>query len=264
MLLQLSRIENESPNLLAWAEASLMCIDINIRAIKELVAAHVFLESADEITFFRELKPLFVSEFIFYSLILNIESEKPICSGKPLLKYYSEALENNREKYEQDLIFLSYYRRGATFLDHKYFMRNTADLKWKVPDTLYDIDLRFSTSHDHLISGYKAIEKLEKYMDERKKKEISDTCFQKLKPLEWSASKASLIELLYALHQMKCINGGSITMAEIIKNAELIFGIDLDNHKKILHEIKNRKILRAKFLHYLKENIEKHFEDYDF
>ena len=93
---------------------------------------------------------------------------------------------------------------------------------------------------------------------------MSDTCFQKLKPLEWSASKASLIELLYALHQMKCINGGNITMAEIIKNAELIFGIDLDNHKKILHEIKNRKILRAKFLHHLKENIEKHFEDYDF
>jgi hypothetical protein len=53
-------------------------------------------------------------------------------------------------------------------------------------------------------------------------------------PLQWSASKSALVELLYALHNTRSFNGGNIEFSEIIKFTEKSLNINLGNFYKTL------------------------------
>ena len=79
--------------------------------------------------------------------------------------------------------------------------------------------------------------------------------------LTWTASKSSLVELLYSLHLTHAFNGGNIELSEIVKSVEKILNIDLGNFYKTISEIKNRKNEKTKFLHLLTENLNRNLEE---
>ncbi|MGR3857171.1 MULTISPECIES: RteC domain-containing protein [Chryseobacterium] len=246
-------------------EKSLMEIDTAIRLIKSMVGRLEFSSIADEIYFFKELKPLFISRFIYYSNLLAIEAAKPNAGQASLKEYYNCELQLIKDFYQQHIDFYEYYRRKAAFLDQKYFVRNQFDLKTKLQSGLYNYDEKFATSHDHLIAQILANDLLEKYL----LKSISQTegyIFEKVtdrSPLNWSASKSGLVELLYALHQTCCFNGGNIEFSEVIRFTEKSLNVNLGNFYKTLHEIKSRKINRTKFLKLLNDNLNQFFTDCD-
>ncbi|AZA85472.1 hypothetical protein EG349_01035 [Chryseobacterium shandongense] len=79
--------------------------------------------------------------------------------------------------------------------------------------------------------------------------------------LTWTASKSSLVELLYALHLSKSFNGGNIEFGEIVKAVESVLKIDLGNFYKTVSEIKSRKITKTKFLQLLSDNLINEIKD---
>jgi len=98
-------------------------------------------------------------------------------------------------------------------------------------------------------------------MDKVNTKDKNDrSSISQVRKLEWTAPKVALIELLYALYQTKCFNGGQSDLSEIFRWAESSLNINLGNYHKTLSEIRLRKGERTKFLSLLDKNL-KHFLD---
>ncbi|AZB21727.1 RteC protein [Kaistella haifensis] len=250
-------------NTLKIYEKILMETDRSIRSLKVLLNGVNFTSLAEEVYFFKELKPLFVSQFIYYSRLLSLEAAKPNAGPHILKGYYDYELQHMQLFLEEYREFYEYYRRKATYLDQKYFVRKQFDFTMGVDPNMYHFDEQFTTSHDHLVARILANDRLEKYLLQSIY-HIEGYFYEKFSdksPLTWSGSKSGLIELLYALHVMRCFNGGTGDFSEVVKFVAKSFNMDPGNIYKTLHEIKNRKTGRTKFLNTLAESLEQHFEN---
>lgn len=262
--IEINKVYNENIDIVKLAERSLILIDDAVRKVKEMISAHHFDTIAQEIHFFKKIKPQFISKFIYYSTILDVESHKPNGSSKIIKEYYEAEQEKLKSFYTEQSEFYSYYRREATYLDHKVFVRNSYDLKMKLSFGFYNFDTTFTASHDHLIARFMANQLFDQYLKESIESLSENNNKGKiLSPLIWSASKVALTELLYALHLSNCFNAGQTELAEIFRWAEKSFDISLGNYHKTLSEIGIRKNERSKFLNLLQQNLNQHLDDLD-
>lgn len=261
--LKISEVYDEDEDLVKVAEQSLLLIDEAIVQLKEMITDHQFASIAEEVHFFKKMKPKFISKFIYYSTILNVESQKPNAGEKAVKKYYEAQQQKLKTLYREQLEFYSYYRRNATYLDHKIFVRNSYDLKMKLSSGFYNFDTRFATSHDHMIARFMASEQLDSFFKKRIERAGAGRNTSNLSPLVWSGPKVGLIELIYALYHMRCFNGGNIELSEVIKFAERSLDMDLGNFHKTIFEIRNRKQGPTKFLNTVSDNLVRHFLNTD-
>lgn len=256
---------NRSNNIIVMrAEEILMETDSSIRQLKDILRQYNFPDWSEEIYFFKNTKPKFVSIYIYYSTVLSIEASKPYADPEALRSYYENERAHLLYFYNEHRDFISYYRRKSSYLDKKYFVRFKFDFKLKLSPELYSYDEEFSTSHDHIVSQIMANDLLDQYLtDKIDSKEGRENSFENSKNLEWTAPKVALVELLYALHQTKCFNGGHSDLAEIFRWAENSLNINLGNYHKTLGEIRLRKTERTKFLSLLQHNLDQYLNDLD-
>lgn len=257
--LKINEVYDDDQDIVKVAESALIMIDESIRKLKEMVTNHHFETIAEEVHFFKKLKPQFISKFIYYSTILDIESHKPNAGNKTLKKYYEAEQEKLKNFHQEQVEFYGYYRREATYLDHKIFVRNSYDLKMKLSFGFYNFDTSFTTSHDHLVARLMASQQVDKYLKKQLESLSGNDSTKTLSPLVWSASKVGLIELVYALYQMRCFNGGNVELSEVIKFVERSLDTDLGNFHKTIFEIRNRKQGPTKFLHLVSDHLNQHF-----
>ncbi len=227
-------LELEKSDPLEFAQLALMETDEAIRTLKSWLLIHDFDCWENEITFFKELKPKFIAKFIYYSKVVTLLSSIPASGSKfkkrlldlefDHLQYF--AIENNE--------FISYYRRKATYLDRKYFLRYQYDLDVKLAMDMHSYDERFSTSHDHLIATLLANDEFELFLKIQllQLKEITVSEVTSQNTLYWTASKAALNELIFALHHTNCFNGGNADLAQTVRWFENKLEIDLGNYHK--------------------------------
>ncbi|WP_295219973.1 RteC domain-containing protein [uncultured Chryseobacterium sp.] len=260
--LKINEVYDED-DMIKVAERSLLLIDDSIRKLKTLVCSHKFENLGEEVHFFKNLKPKFISKFIYYSMVLDMESHKPNAGRKVLMKFYEAEQEKLKNFYTEQSDFYSYYRREATYLDHKIFVRDSYDLKMKLSLGFYNFDTSFTTSHDQLIAKFIANEKFDQYLKKQIDGLSESEVHQSLSPLVWSASKVGLIELIYALYQMRCFNGGNVELSEVVRFVEKSLGTDLGNFHKTIFEIRNRKQGPTKFLNIVSENLLQYFQSTD-
>ncbi|MGG7437402.1 RteC domain-containing protein [Chryseobacterium arthrosphaerae] len=261
--LKINEVCADGNDLIKISEKALLVIDESIRKLKLLVSTHHFDHIAEEVFFFKKLKPQFISKFIYYSEILDIESHKPAAGNKTVKKYYEAEQEKLRNFYLEHSEFYSYYKRDATYLDHKIFVRNSYDLKMKLSSGFYNYDPNFTTSHDHLIARFISNQQFDHYLKNQIEGSNESATLKVRSPLTWSGSKVGLIELIYALYQMRCFNGGNIELSEVIKVVERSLDCDLGNFHKTVFEIRNRKQGPTKFLQLVSENLNQHFINSD-
>ena len=258
--LKINEVYDEN-DMLKVAEKSLILIDNSIRKLKSLVSAHHFENKGEEIHFFKKLKPKFISKFIYYSTILDLESHKPNAGKNALNEYYEAAQEKLKSFYTEQSDFYSYYRREATYLDDKIFVRDSFDLKMKLSLGFYNFDTSFTASHDQLIAKFIANEKIEQYLKRQIDSLSENDGDQTSSRLVWSASKVGLIELIYALYNMRCFNGGNVELSEVVRFVEKSLGTDLGNFHKTIFEIRNRKQGPTKFLNLVSDNLIQYFQN---
>ncbi|SFN41754.1 RteC protein [Chryseobacterium oleae] len=256
---QIVIVTNQYDDIMTSSEMILLILDESIRKLKKLVKNFTFESVADEVYFFKDHKPYFISRYIYYSKVLNTETSKPVAGDKALRKFYQAELLKLRRYYSDQADFYNYYRRKATYLDHKYFTRKSYDLKMKLSSSIYNLDEDFTTSHDHKIAVIQANELLDDYLIKsiRNIGQETEVDSGEVGKLIWTSSKVSLIELMYALHRTGCFNGGNVDFSEVIRFTERSLEIDLGNFYKTIGEIKSRKYTKTKFLELLKESLEK-------
>ncbi len=255
-------IEGEDLSAIERCEKILWEADLSLRDLKTWVTVAQFNSVAEEVIFFKEIKPLFSAEFIYRSKILELEVAKPNAGQMNLKLYYESELQTLKGFVDEYSDFYSYYRRSATYLDGQYFVRGSVDLKMAADGNLHNYDERFTTVGDPLVARLMANDRLEQYLL-RSIYQLEGYYFEKFSeksPLRWTGSKSALVELLYALHLSHSFNGGSTDLSEAVKVFEKTFNMDLGNFYKTLNEVKNRKTGRTKFLQSLQERLEDHFE----
>ncbi len=223
--------------------------------IKEYVLKKGFESIDDETRFFKYQKPTIVAKLIYYNAIYKIETRKPY-GAKPIKKYLNKELKKLKRFFDHNLEFYKYYRSNNSYLDEKFFVRGKHDIKLWLDTYYFESDQTFSTSHDYKVAKIMANDLIQVYIEDELYKNIEKgDSLTDLPKLNWTGSKASMIELIYALHYQGVFDNGNTDIRLIAKYFENIFNIDLGDFYHAYLELKNRKVNRTKFLDSLRDRL---------
>lgn len=231
-----------------------------------VVEEYEFKNEAEEIMFFKEYKPKFFSNLIFYRKVNNLEMNRPTGGRKVQQEYFRKELEHINDYFNKNKDFYHYYRSGNTFMDETFFLRGRNPEILLYQETFYfERDPLFSTNCDFKVAKILANDMLESYIrKELEKLENKDyelvSLFQPKEKLTWTGSKVDLIELIYALMEAKVFNHGKATLKEVVCYFENVFNIELGtNPSRTFIELCIRKVQIA-FLNKLQNLLTKRME----
>lgn len=266
---KLRMIDLEEDNILKKSEQSFQTALQAINQLRDDLQQKPLVSQNDEISFFKEIKPKFISKLIYHLSVFNIETNKPNGGIKVRRKYYQNELDKLKRYFDNNLEFYRYYRTHGNYLDHKYFVRGKQDIRLTLDSFFFETDPNFSTSHDFKVSNILANDLLNVYLeDELNKLDLRDMANGKsqVEPkgkLVWTESKVSLIELMYALQARGVFNNGTADLKEVAAFFEDTFGIELGQYHRTFLEIRIRKTGRTKFLDSLQESIIRRMDEAD-
>jgi len=263
---ELNKIELEKQDLSERAEAAIKTTIVTLEKLKTSFVKFKFDSKIEEINFFKNIKPKFVSKLIYYNEIYNIETSRPFGGQKYLRKYFNSELAKLKSYFNENIEFYKYYRNANTYLDSKYFVRGQYDIKLTLDSFYFQADTRFTTSHDFKVAKIMANDLIQVYLETEIAKleskpalyNISDRQVQK-----WTGSKIALIELIYALHAEGVFNNGMTDLKETAKFFEETFDIDLGQFHRTFFEMRARKSERTKFLNSLRETLVRRMDEVD-
>ncbi|NYJ27830.1 RteC domain-containing protein [Allomuricauda sp. ARW1Y1] len=264
---QLEALENGNGDILFKAEKGIALVEKCIRKLQKQIVGQDFETQADEIYFFKHVKPQIFSKLIYYIRLFSIESKRPRGKDVAQIKYLQQQIDKLQTFFNDNLEFYNYYRRGAMSMDEQYFVRGNRDLRLPLESFHFLIDDAFSTCQDGTVATIMAYDMLIVYL----RKEVDDlnnnmeptknTIMEKPSKLFWTGSKTDLIELLYALHTSKCINGGTVDIKEMASHFEYFYNIDLGNYYHTFIDIRSRKSSRTRFLERLIEMLNQRMDN---
>lgn len=266
----LSSIYKEEKNIISRYQQVTECIFDSVLHLKSFVLNYNFSNTEEEIQFFKEIKPKLLSEYIFNNKVLNILSKRPPGNGETLLNYYECNLKEITCFFNANQEFYQYCRLNSTYNDAMYFVRQKKGLLHLTDFNMFNFDLGFSSSHDHLVAQIMANDLLETFL----KKEIDsisnktnfphgdDMGNSQRQELVWTESKSALIELIYALYHTGCLNKGKCDLIELATFFEKGFNVQINNIYRDFQDIKSRNT-PIKFIDSLKASLQKKIdEDY--
>jgi hypothetical protein len=265
---ELQTISFDFDNPIVMCDKSIESIVKHLKILKNHVLQLQFKSAEDEIMFFKNIKPKFTSKLIYFKKLRKLESSKPLGGRKTQREYYDNELYKLNSYFSENMEFYNYYRLGSEFLDNKLFIRYATEIDYNLETFYYELDDRFSTTHDFKVATIIANELFLRYL-ETKIRNLNENIpvviipAIEFKTLKWTESKTALIETIYALHAQKAFNNGKADIVEIAKYFEKVFDIELGDIYRAFNEIKNRKINKTKFLDTLSENLNKRFEEQD-
>jgi hypothetical protein len=244
---QLQTIDLEESDLIKKAQKSILCLKNALTQLKAFCVQHTFSDEHEEIHFFKKTKPELFSKLIYYVKIFNIESRRPTGSREIQEAYLKHELEKLTFFFSNHLEFYQYYRMDSTYFDDRYFMRGKEDLHLYQDSLMFYVDPDFSTSHDYMVAKIIANDRLEVFL----KTEL-DALFIKannpnwghigdsVQNIQWTDSKTSLVELIYALYASGSLNNGHCEIRELASFFEQAFNVKFTDIYHTYIEIKNR------------------------
>lgn len=265
---QLNFLDLENDDKITKCEKAL---EITIRSVEKLKKSFIkeYSKSQEqEIDFFKKIKPQFTSKLIYFNTIYKLETKLPQGGDKIVKQYLNKELKKLKQYFYNNLDFYNYHRTGSCYLDFKYFVRGTIDIKQRLDNFYFEVDTVFSTSHDFKVAEILAHDLVQVYLKNRLlqmgKKEFKEKSqLNHNFRLNWTGSKVALVELLYALHSGGYINKGTYVMKEFVTYFESIFNIELGQYRRVFIEIKDRKSDKTRFIDKLKVVLLKRINDDD-
>ena len=219
-----------------------------IGQLKAFTISYRFESREEEIHFFKQVKPVFLSQYYFHKRKFEILLFDAFRDEKSRLENYQRILRKLERFARKNRAFYQYCLSGSSDLDLQYFSRT---------DKVYQSvskDEKFSTACDS---------KLSKLLSADMTRDFIRRCIEGVNRgqssdrlgLEWTSPKIALIETIYALYAGGVFNYGKADLKQIVEIFEKTFSIDLGNYARAFSEIKIRKSGQANFLEYLRERL---------
>jgi len=251
---ELETIAMESTESIIIASKSKVVTRSALVKLKEFVRKYTFKDGKEEIEFFKMIKPVFASQYHYYSELFDLALNEPIGDLTGQRAYHLSALNRLAEYAMANREFYDYCLSNSSHLDDTYFRRKHNEIK------NVDIDTSFTTEFDGTLSTILANQILKEYLV----KKLSAETPQPLAPsLTWTGTKAALIELIYALQSVDVINKGKSDIREIATSFEKLFQINLGNYYRQFQDIRLRKTGKTNFLDDLKLSLQQRMDDFD-
>jgi hypothetical protein len=265
---QLSFINLEMDDSIAKSEKS---VELSLKAIdnlKKQFLKNKTISNETEIDFFKNIKPKFASLYIYHNAIFKIETKMPHGGDRITKKYLNKELKKLKRYFDNNLDFYNYHRTGSTFLDYKYFIRGSHDVKLRLDSFYFEADHNFSTTHDFKVAKILAHDLVQVYLETKILKMGKNNRKEKSQhepkgKMVWTGSKVSLTEIMYAFHTKGVFNNGAAELKDIASYFEEIFHIDLGQYRRTFLEIRERKSDKTKFINALVEELLKRMEETD-
>lgn len=143
-------------------EASLVLADAFLQ-LKAFIADYTFRDEAEEIEFFKTVKPRICHRLIYYRKIYNIEMNRPVGSESQR-SYLPDEIRGINRYNEKRSDFVRYYRSGLTHLDALYYLRGNLDTALYLESFHHERDPSFSTNCDFMAARLLANERLIRYL----------------------------------------------------------------------------------------------------
>ncbi|WP_282195025.1 RteC domain-containing protein [Alistipes ihumii] len=248
---RLRKIESSDLNVLKKSlEASLILGDA-FQRLREFVSSYTFKSEAEEIEFFKTIKPRLFCRLIYYRKVYNIEMNRPVGieSQHGYLHDEIKAINRYNDKHSD---FVRYYRSGMTHLDSLYYLRNRTDAALYLESFHYERDPKFSTNADFMAARIMANKRLADYLS----KEIETLELQRPENLPcvrltWGRSKTDLLEQIFAWDSCKAF--GNVPMNHLLDYIATVFNIKLDpNYSRTFCDMRIRN-KQTSYLDELKE-----------
>ena len=186
---------------------------------------------AEEIQFFKHIKPKFKSQLIYYQSLLNLEVRRPIGDSTAIIDYLKNEAKVLHHFFECNLSFYQYVRTQATYLDDYYFVRGNYDVYLDPDQCVIDFDPAFSTTHDHKLAQVLASEMLQEYLQSAvqrlHQKDAVIVTDVEMGDFDWQQTKCGLIELIYSWHATEAF--GKKNLKSIARFIEKVFNVSLGN-----------------------------------
>lgn len=256
----LSHIYRKETNTLQLAAAAIDTISHYLPLLRSYILKYRFKSIEEEICFFKLIKPRFVSQYIYYRSLYQLEAQLPVTDRTKMRQYY-QAVQNKLLNYfEENSAFHQYVRTGANYLDQYYFTRGNNTLQLITEVDLVDADPKFSTGYCYKLACIQANTKLlqcldEKLSNDRSPDQIAVAQDNPRINLQWTESKAALVELIYALHTQDVFDKGRVGLKDIASGFENMFNVKLGDYYRLFLDIRMRKSGRTKFIDSMKENL---------
>jgi hypothetical protein len=224
-----------------------------LKKLKSYLDDHPFSSQAEEIKFFKYIKPDFYCWQIYFSELYTIEANIPFGDTESQRLNFENELVYVERFFKQYSFHYQYYKLNANELDSLYFIRgvdNSGVLMPNVPD----LDPNFSTSSDYLFSKIKAFEMLREWLNERivylKKNPLSTyQANADTQEMRWTGDSINLAELAFGIHRSGQLNNGTASIGAIFRWLEDKFQISIGIPSKRLSEIRRRTtISRTRYL----------------
>lgn len=218
-----------------------------IAELKTFTSTYKFTDETEEIKFFKEAKPVLLSQYFYYRKIFEIRLFDSFKDLKSRQSNYYNLLQRLERFVSKNKEFYEYCVTGTTYLDKHYFTRN------KLPGNSIDRDEHFTTTYDTKLAKILANELSKKFILEALEKTSVERSGGST--LVWTASKTALIELIYALYAAQVFNGGATDIRQLALEIERCFNINAGNCYRVFQDIRTRKGNQTMFLDILKSKL---------
>lgn len=228
--------------------------------LRTVVLENAFASDAEEIHFFKTIKPAFYKWRIYHAELYQIELNVPIGDAESQQVYFESELKAIERFLMLHPFQYQYYRMHLNELDRYYFLRKGENPEHMLPD-LPEPEPQFSTPGDYLFSKLRAYDLLKDWLAERivflrKNPMVSYSLMEGSTELRWTGDKVKLAELGYALQLSGELNNGQAGINQIFRWLEEHLSVTIGVPAKRFSEIKSRKRLsRTQFMDELKDGL---------
>lgn len=231
---KLTEVELSAKDEIAKESNYIEIVKSHTYGLKNFLYQYKFENEQEEITFFKYIKPKFVSLLLFHNDSFEIEISKPL-DKDAVIKHYQDSLVKGQAFVNANLELYKYYHFGYEYLDSKYFLSDSN--KETGSDVMFDS--RFCTPFDHKFCMIKAFELLKDHVTRSIEHVQNGT--SGIPSLRWTGQKSCLIELIYALQVAGVFNKSTCDVRAIALYFQKAFNVDLGNYYRTLKDIQIRK-----------------------
>ncbi|MBX2914708.1 MAG: RteC domain-containing protein [Cyclobacteriaceae bacterium] len=220
-----------------------------ISELKQFTVRYKFVNDQEEVQFFKEIKPVLLSQYYYYKKKFEILLFDSFRDRKSRMENYFKIMRKLQQFAYKNEAFYEYCMSGSSYLDIQYFTRHTA--RYMPVGT----DETFSTVYDVKLAKILSHTLLKDYILHAVRQTEFSTKDSPSQVLQWTSQKVALVELIYALHATGVFNYGKADLKQIVNVFEEMFSVDLGNYARVFSEIRIRKSGQANFLKLLTERL---------
>ncbi|MEZ2442754.1 RteC domain-containing protein [Chitinophaga sp. RCC_12] len=222
---QLRTLTEQGDPIIQMADKAIGVCNLYLRKLKDYISSFEFEDKEQEVAFFKETKPMFLMELIYYKRLFEIEAKTPIGAKQLLIEYYISQINELNIFFDRNEFLLLYYHTEKTYLDQSLFIRQPEEIPF-LPEYNLECDDKFANIYSYKLSKIQALENLTVYLQGRiasleKGENTHGEIESKIKKARWEGNKASFYEVILSLHEARLISGD-------IKTAMEYFGFFLD------------------------------------